>query len=333
MPDRLGRRPAGPLPVEPFRQRFPWIGAHLQTVRNTLVRPRFPLEPGERLDFPMPDGSGDSLLARLNRPSEPDAGRPLVLLVHGLSGCDSSYYMLATAQALIAQGYPVLRLNLRGAGPGCGMARQRYHAGRTDDLRAVLAQLPADLTAAGVVPVGYSLGGNAVLKLLGEGDLPALVVAGASVSAPIDLAAASRRFLDPGNRPYHSWLLGKMKQEMAASAALLEPRWLAAAAAARSVWEFDDTIVGPWNGWSGAEEYYRVNSARQFLQAIPVPTLIIHALDDPWIPGASYQAVRWRDNPDLLPLLPAHGGHVGFHGRGGPWHDRCLLTFLAAIAG
>ncbi|MFM2045209.1 MAG: hypothetical protein RLY86_3785 [Pseudomonadota bacterium] len=319
----------------PFRERFPWIGPHLQTIRNTLRRPRAALAPGTDLSFPMADGTGDVLTGVLHQP-QAEAGRPgdrpLVMLVHGLTGCADSFYVLGTAAAVLAAGYPVLRLNLRGAGPTARTCRQRYHAGRTGDLRRVLALLPPEVTAGGVVPVGYSLGGNAVLKLLGEvgqgqaAGVPLRAVA--AISAPIDLAGASRCFLLPRNRPYHRWLLNRMKAETLALGDDLPPDLAAAVRQAASVWDFDDRVIGPWNGWSGAEEYYRVNNARQFLPAIPVPALIIHALDDPWIPGEAYTSVDWSANPMLTPLLSRGGGHVGFHGRGGVWHDRCLVRFL-----
>lgn len=316
----------------PFRPRFPWIGAHLQTVRNTLVDPACPLPAGMACHFPMADGTGDALIGLLNRPSR-DAGRPLALLIHGLTGTADSYYVAATAAMLLAEGHAVLRLNLRGAGPSAGRCRQRYHAGRTQDLRAVLAQLPADLVGDGVIVIGWSLGGNVVLKLLGEADFPVPVRAGAAISAPIDLAAACRRMMAPGNGLYHRWLLGKMKQEMAAAAPATDQHWVEAAQQAPTLWDFDDRVVGPWNGWRGAAEYYAVNSALGFLDRIAVPALVIHALDDPWIPAAAYEGYAWAGNPLLTPLLPRQGGHVGFHGRGGVWADQCLALFLRDLFG
>lgn len=314
----------------PFRARAPWLGPHLQTIRNTLLRPAPQLPAGDVLHFPLEDGSGDRLQGRLNQPV-PRTDKPLCLLLHGLTGSEDSYYMRATAAMLLADGFPVLRLNLRGAGPTAGHCRQRYHAGRTGDIRAVLAQLPAAIAGHGVVIIGYSLGGNATLKLLGEADFPLPVRAGASISAPIDLAASCQHMMSPGNRFYHRWLLGKMKAEMALAAGLVEPQWLDAAATAASLWDFDNRLVGPWNGWSGAAEYYAVNSANRFLPGITVPTLLIHALDDPWIPGDAYQAVEWSALPLLTPLLSPGGGHVGFHGPGGVWSDQCLRLFLRRL--
>jgi predicted alpha/beta-fold hydrolase len=117
------------------------------------------------------------------RPSTATAGRPLAILIHGLTGDEDGAYMHATATALLAAGLPVLRLNLRGAGASRPLCRGTYHAGRSEDLRAVVARLPSDLARDGVVLVGYSLGANMVLKFLGERDCAVPVRAAAAISS------------------------------------------------------------------------------------------------------------------------------------------------------
>jgi uncharacterized protein len=319
----------------PFVPRPPWLGPDLQTLRNFLRRPAVDLSsfPFERIELPMPDGSGDRLLGDLNRPAD-DAGKPLVVLIHGLTGCSTGIYVLASARNLLRHGYPVLRLNLRGAGPARALCRQQYHAGRSEDLRAALAALTADLTGRGVFAVGYSLGANMLLKYLGEQGADGPVRAAAAISAPIDLAAASLRLRERRNRVYHHWLLRRMQEEALAGegfgAAERE-----AVLAARSVYQFDERVVAPRNGFVGADDYYARCSGLRFLPAIAVPTLVIHALDDPWIPASTYRQFAWAENPNLVPLFPQSGGHVGFHGAGTrlPWHDRCLEIFFADMAG
>lgn len=313
-----------------FRPRAPWWGGDLQTLRNTLRPPRAPLaDEGERLLLPMDDGSGDRLAARLHR--VPDARRPLAVLIHGLSGSEESAYLTTSAAALLRRGHPVLRLNLRGAGASRPHCRWQYHAGRSTDLRDALRALEPALLGGGVCLVGYSLGGNMLLKFLAEYGAGLPIVAAVAVSAPIDLAAASRRILMRRNRVYHRHLLHYMKLE-ALAAPELSPDDAARIRAAASIWEFDDHFVAPRNGWSGAAEYYAVNSARGFLDAIRAPTLVVHALDDPWIPADAYASYDWSRNPHLVPLLAPGGGHVGFHARDSaePWHDRCIGQFFAA---
>ncbi len=132
----------------PFAPRAPWWGGDLQTLRNVLVTRHARLDgyPAERLRLAINDGSGDVLLAVLNRPLAPAAGRPLAVLVHGLTGTEDSFYLLNTAAHLLTLGFPVLRLNLRGAGPSRPLCRFQYHAGRSEDFAAALAALPAALT-------------------------------------------------------------------------------------------------------------------------------------------------------------------------------------------
>jgi uncharacterized protein len=312
----------------PFRQRFPWIGADLQTLRNMIApSPPGPAGEGERLLLPV--SGGDRLAARLDRPA--DAGnRPLIVLVHGLTGSEASINVAATAGRLHADGWPVLRLNLRGAGPSRPLSRGRYHAGRTEDLAAALRALPSSLLQNGVVLVGHSLGGNLVLKFLGEGARGLPVLGGAVVSTPLDLAETCVRMLAPRNAVYQRYLLTDMKSEALAAGDALSGAQRAAIAAARSVFEFDDRFVAPLFGYRDAEDYYRSNSARAFLPGVTLPTLVVHALDDPWIPRACYDAVDWTRLPIVETALSPHGGHLGFHGVGSlvPWHDRVMGAWL-----
>ena len=155
---------------------------------------------------------------------------------------------------------------------------------------------------------------------------------GASVSAPIDLAAASARFLAPRNRLYHRHLLQTMKAECFGGAAEISDEERRHVQASRSIYQFDDCFVAPRNGFRDAPHYYAENHARQFLDDIGVPTLVIQALDDPWIPASAYTARDWSRNPRVVPLLSPGGGHVGFHDRASriPWHDRCIGVFFDA---
>lgn len=314
----------------PFRPRAPWWGPDLQTLRNML---RGPVREGpdgdrERVRLPLADGSGDVLAALLHRPPG-ETARPLVVLIHGLSGSEDSAYMSSSSSYWVARGHPVLRLNLRGAGASRETCRLQYHAGRSEDLRDALRALKPELTREGLLLVGYSLGANMLLKFLAEygAEFP-IRVAGA-VSAPIDLSAASRRFLARRNVIYHRHLLGVMKSECFGGRAEVSEAERRAVLAARSIFEFDDNFVAPRNGFRNAEHYYRENHARRFLCDITTPTLLIHSLDDPWIPSESYTQYPWDANPNLQLLLSARGGHLGFHDRTdrAPWYDRCIGNF------
>ena len=323
------------IPLPEFRARGPWWGPDLQTLRNALVGPQRDLTryPEQRVTLPVADGSGDALVGLLQTPAI-ETARPLAVLVHGLSGNEDSAYMIASAQALLEEGYPVLRLNLRGAGPARPLCRLQYHAGRSEDLRDVLDSDPfPDTQGRGLVLVGYSLGANMLLKFLAEFGDRFPIVGACAVSAPIDLAAASHRFLHRRNLGYHWHLLRNMKREALEDGGDLSDAEREAIASVSSILEFDDRFVAPRNGYPDAAAYYADNMARRFLAEIRVPTLVIYARDDPWIPADVYTSYTWADNQNLLPLLAKGGGHVGFHGQGStlPWHDRCLLSFFDAL--
>jgi hypothetical protein len=320
--------------MPPFRARRPWWGPDLQTLRNALRGPRADAErlDATRLELPLADGSGDALVGTLQG-AEHGSARPLAVLVHGLSGNDQSAYMRASAHALLEAGFPVLRLNLRGAGPSRPLCKLQYHAGRSTDLRDALRGLPEELTENGIVAAGYSLGANMLLKFLAEYADGFPILAACSVSAPIDLSAASQRFLDPRNLFYHTMLLRSMKREAFEDGSVLTANEREAIAAVGSILDFDERFVAPRNGYADAAAYYADNMARRFMAQIETPTLVIHARDDPWIPAGAYTSFDWSQNPNLRALLPAGGGHVGFHGAGSttPWHDRCMLRFFDAV--
>ena len=215
------------------------------------------------------------------------------------------------------------------------MCGQQYHAGRTEDLRDALHELPETLTAHGLLLVGYSLGGNMLLKFLAEYAAAFPILAAASVSAPIDLAAASARFLDARNWIYHKHLLHSMKRECFDGTMAVSSSERQVIMACRSILEFDERVVAPRNGFRDAAHYYWENHARRFLTKIEIPTMLVHALDDPWIPSQAYTSYPWHQNRSLHPILSKSGGHVGFHARGGtsPYHDRCFGAFTDALGG
>ena len=269
--------------------------------------------------FAMKDGTGDDLLGMLHRPAE-DRGKPLVLLLHGLTGCEESSYVRVTGSELLQAGYPILRLNWRGAGPSQGKTKALYHAGRSEDLAAVLGSMGGDLAKNGLAAIGYSLGANVLLKYLAERGSLAHLRAAIAISPPIDLHAAQQRIAARRNRRYHDYLLTRMRAERASDAGIA------------TILDFDDRVVAPANGFKGALDYYAQCSAGPRLAAIRTPTLVIHAKDDPWIPAAAFRAVDWGKAKAVRLLMPWSGGHVGFHALGlaRPWHDEVALRFLAA---
>jgi uncharacterized protein len=320
------------LDLPSFRPRFPWWTGDLQTIANVLRPPSTDLAPhaSERLSFALYDGTGDTLVGTFDRPQTAKTGTPLVILIHGLTGTQDSLYICSMARTMLDRGWRVLRLNLRGAGPSRPTCGGQYYAGRSQDFRALLALLPGDLVRDGVMAVGYSLGGAMLLKYLGEEGNGSPLVAAASICAPIDLSITCRNMMRTRNLLYHRHILGLMKAEATAPGAVLTAAERAAILKSRTVWEYDEAFIAPRHGFAGAEDYYERCKPLRFMGAIRVPTLILGAQDDPWIPGWLYSGYDWASNPSLAPLLPAHGGHVGFHGTGGrqPWSDTTIARFF-----
>ena len=324
------------LDIPPFRPRFPWWGGDLQTVASRFGAHTTDLAPhsAERLRFALADGTGDTLLAMLNRPSEPRAGRPLAILVHGLTGGEDSRYMVSMARLLLDRGYRVLRLNLRGAGPSRSVCGGHYYAGRSQDFRALLALLPADLTRDGLVAVAYSLGGAMLLKYLGEEGAATPLQAAATVCAPLDLASTCAHMMRRRNALYHGYILRQMKSEATGEGASLSAAERAAILGTRSIRDYDEVFIAPRHGFEGADDYYERCKPIRFMAGVRVPTLVLGAADDPWIPAVVHHGYPWAGNPALMPLLPDSGGHVGFHGRGSdrPWSDLAVATFLECMS-
>ena len=167
-----------------------------------------------------------------------------------------------------------------------------------------------------------------LLKYLGEAGAATSLRAAVSVSAPIDLAMATRRISAWRNWLYHRWLVVHSKADWLAGPSILSDAQRRSVASARTLYELDDEVVGPLNGFSGADDYYERCAAKRFLEAVAVPTLILHAADDPWIPQMMYRQVDWTTNSSLIPVIASAGGHVGFHGRNGRWHDHAIEAFV-----
>ena len=319
--------------MKPFTQRFPWWGGDLQTLATALIDVPSSLAPGtsERIRIPLKDG--DTMLAMLDRPAAAQpAGKPLVLLIHGVPGSEAAPYMLRMSGYLLDKGYPVLRLNLRGAGPSRATCGGQYSAASSRDLAELIGLLPPDLTAAGLVAVGYSVGGAILLKYLGEEGTQTPLRAAASVSAPIDLRGTCFNLLRLRNFLYHRYVFTAVKREALADGAVLTADERRNIEASRTLHEFDDVFTAPRNGFSGADDYYFQSSAVNFLATIRIPTLVLASLDDPWVPGGAYAGHHWGSNTSasLRPVLTARGGHVGFHGTDGykPWSDLAVMQFL-----
>ena len=253
------------------------------------------------------------VLVETERPAHAPLGE--ILLVHGLEGSAAAGYMHGVAGCAREAGYAVHRLNLRSCGVTERLARTIYHGGLTSDLLAVVRAL-AGQGRAPVWLVGFSLGGNLVAKLAGElgEDARPLVAGVCAASAAIDLEACAKRIGQPDNRLYQYGLLSLIRARAKAV-------WRSTPAdlrGIRTVFEMDDRITAPKFGFSGAEHYYRTQSANQFLERIRVPTSFIAAQDDPFVPFRIYDHPAFRQNPACNCSPPNTAGIWASSPRGAP---------------
>lgn len=308
--------------LDPFRARLPWLGGDLQTLRNSVSGRSLPLVPDERALAPIDVGAIN--LAK-NDPERP-SGRALIL-VHGLGGSEDSIYMIETARYFLARGFTVFRMNYRGVGPSAETSEPPYSAGLTSDLRAVLRRVRKLMPDAALYAMGFSLGGQLILRTLGEGDVPPGLEAAVTVSAPLDLATSQQKLERPRNRFYARYVVANMQADLKH---VSHPKVSADPMTLKTVWDFDQQIIAPAFGFKGAADYYERVSCYPLLARIETPVLALHALNDPWIPAEDYISAAWPTDSRAGAILTPSGGHVGFHGAGSsaPWHLPAAAHFF-----
>jgi len=273
---------------------------------------------------------GVRLLVRTQTPENP---RGELILVHGLEGSSESGYARSMAAAALEAGYTVHRYNMRGCGESPWHPKANYHSGQTGDLLHV-ARERKRASGLPLFAVGYSLGGNIVLKLAGElGEQANQLFAGVcSVSAPIDLAAAVRATGEPQNILYRRRFVAKLKERVRRRNPMAPELFpLGPLPRVRTIYDFDDLYTAKIFGFGTADNYYRTQSSNQFLERIRIPTLLIQAKDDPMVPFAMYHHPALEINPHLHLQAVEHGGHLGFLARRGPrfWLDGTITSWLA----
>lgn len=325
----------------PFRPAWWLNNPHLQTMyppllRNTkpskLIRERLPTPDGDFIDI---DWCGHDK-------------RHLVILLHGLSGSSQSGYIKGLQSALLACGFASVALNFRGCSGEPNRLARCYHSGETEDLEFLYQTLRQRLPAAQLAAVGFSLGGNVLLKWLGEQGDRSRLFAAVAVSVPLQLDICATK-LDAGfSRLYRDRLLYELKHYMRSKQRHLERLGLSAEAdkirelgdlsGINSFWQYDDRVVAPLHGFKNVEDYYRRSSSRQFLKNIAVPTLVIQARDDPFMTTAVLPAAEELSAQVRLEVIGG-GGHVGFVTGPNPfkpryWLDQRIPAFLRqAMAG
>jgi hypothetical protein len=318
----------------PFRPAALLAGTHAQTIGGRLLR-RAPPPPFRRERVELPDGD----FVDLDFPPAPAGDAPVVLLLHGLEGSARRGYAINAYRELAARGVAAVGLNFRSCSGEANRQPRLYHSGDTADLRHVAALLRARFPRVPLGAIGFSLGGNALLKYLGEEAAAAPFRAAVAVSVPYDLSAGADALEGTRmGRFYTRLFLKSLIAKADAKAALISDRCdLDRVRAARTFREFDDAATAPIHGFQGAADYYARSSSQRFLRRIRVPTLLLHAADDPFLPASAFPARECASNPQLTVVMTGRGGHVGFV-EGTPWAPRFwaeeqAARFLAAALG
>lgn len=240
---------------------------------------------------------------------------PTIVAWHGIEGSTASNYMQATAEKGFRAGFNIIRVNFRNCGGTEHLTPTIYHGGLSADLAAVVKELIEEDHLSRMLLVGFSLGGNLVLKLGGEfGDNPPEEVLGiCAVSPSIDLTTSADLILKRSNWIYHQDFVRRLKKRIRTNHKLYPEVYdITGLGKVRTLREFDDHFTARAHGFAGADDYYYRSSALRVVDKIRVPTLIIHAADDPFIPFAPLRDPAVANNPYILLVGPQQGGHCAF---------------------
>src|SRR5437016_1244277 len=281
---------------------------------------------------------GSRVLARcrwqINR-----AEHPTLVMWHGMEGSTASPYMLTTAHKAFRSGFNVIRVNVRNCGGTEHLTPTLYHGGMSEDVRVVIDELINRDRLSRILILGFSLGGNQVLKVAGEyGDDPPRELKGISAVSPsISLGASCDSLMRRRNWIYHREFLGRLKMRLRMKEKLFpefyNPNGLRDI---RTIRQFDEQYIAPAFGFANADDYYAKASSQGLIRHIRIPTLIIHAQDDPFVPFAPLRDPSIAANPYVLLLTPNRGGHVAFisansHDEDRFWAENRVVEFCNLV--
>lgn len=309
-----------------YRPNWLYRRKHPSTILPTLLR-RAPGPALRRERIELDDGD----FLDIDRTGPADG--PTVVLCHGLEGNSTRQYMLGMAGAFARRGWSAVLTNSRGCSGEPNRLLRAYHLGATEDLRAVLDHVDRDGPEE-LVLIGFSMGGNLILKYLGEAPdaVPRHLRAAVTFSVPVDMDASSHVLCSGRNWIYHRRFLRKLKRKVREKAdAFPEAIDLDALDRIRTLREFDDFYTAPQHGFAGATDYYTRNSSLRFLAAIRTPTLLVNALNDPFLEPGCFPYEIAAASEFLHLETPRWGGHTGFRAPGEYWSERRAVEFVESV--
>ncbi|HEX6184820.1 MAG TPA: alpha/beta fold hydrolase [Pyrinomonadaceae bacterium] len=329
---------------KPFTPHPLFAGPHAQTIVSSVHYPRRKAFRPDRTLYEsrlVEVEPGTSVLLHCRWQEERRAA-PTLLLLHGLEGSSDSLYILGTARKAHAEGFNVVAMNMRNCGGTEHLAATLYHSGMTGDIRHVLLEeLAGRERLTQIFLAGFSMSGNMVLRLAGEygADFPTALAGVAAVSPSIDLDSCAGALESRANALYRwsfvSHLRDRVRRKSRLHPGVYDTGRLRRV---RTIRDFDEHYTAPHGGYRDAADYYARTSSRAVIPDIRVPTLIVHALDDPLIPAEPFGDPGIADNPDVLLVLTRRGGHVGFLAdRTLPedrhWAENRVIEFCRLIRG
>lgn len=321
--------------IRRFIPRRGFGGAHRQTLASFFLPRRIALAPGEERLIEVEPGVKILCICHW----QPDRSNALTaIVVHGLEGSSDSQYMAGLAYKGNTLGMNVIRMNQRNCGGTDALSPTLYHSGRSQDIAAVAQHLIQNDGIRRLALVGFSMGGNLVLKLAGEwgNDGPPEFKGVAAVCPAVDLAASADALHAPSNRIYEYYFLFKLRHRLLEKARLFPQVFdPARMRGMRSLRDFDDKVTAYYSGFDGATDYYSRAAASNVVDRIAVPTLILHAANDPFIRILPETRQKILSNPNITFVETEDGGHCSFladaDGDDGRWAERQVLQFLKSL--
>lgn len=313
----------------------PWLrNRHAMTIAPAFLHRRFPrLGIGAPREFEIEPGT--RVLTRCHWQPDPPA-HPTIVLLHGLEGSCDANYIRGTGEKAWLAGFNVVRLNQRNCGGTERLTPTLYHSGLSIDIRSVIQELIARDHLLEIFAAGFSMGGNLVLKMAGEfaAAPPPELRAVAAVCPSLDLAACADALAERANFIYQRHFVRRLKSHMRFKAGLFREQYpIDGMRSVRSVRDFDDQITARFCGFEDSSDYYARSSASRVISAIQIPTLILTAKDDPFVPYTSFAKAAVDKNPNITFEAPAHGGHCSFisseEGQGRFWAEARIVEFFS----
>jgi len=298
---------------------------HIQTLYATFFRKKATSQV-EIERFELDDGD---FLESYWYHAKPQDNRPIVTLFHGLEGSFESSYIQGMMKELDAKGFASVLMSFRGCSGKENLLPRSYHSGETSDAKAWLAHVKTNYPHSKLYAVGYSLGGNMLLKLLGEEKKKSLLTKAVAVSVPMDLENSATRINQGFSKLYQKHFIDSMKYMLLKKYDRFDMQSLLGHSKEeikkiKTIIEFDEIYTAPIHGFASAKAYYQKSSSKAFLKSIQVPTLIFHALDDPFMTPSVLPSHQDEVSPCIDFKISKHGGHMGFV-SGTLWHPHYWL--------